>query len=201
MPASVRAAIARFDSFEPGDIVVLNDPYLGGTHLPDITMIAPVFIADDRDGQTGQLFGFVASRAHHADIGGMSTGSMPMSRELYQEGVIIPPLKLAKRGVVNEDLLELFYRNVRTPWERRGDLDAQMAAARVGERRLHEIIARYGSGTVQAHAEALLAYSAQLTRAALVQLPGTEVEYTDYLDDDGWGAESLPICVRIKVDN
>jgi len=201
MPASVRAAIARFDSFEPGDIVVLNDPYLGGTHLPDITMIAPVFIADDRDGQTGQLFGFVASRAHHADIGGMSPGSMPMSRELYQEGVIIPPLKLAKRGVVNEDLLELFYRNVRTPWERRGDMDAQMAAARVGERRLHEIIARYGSRTVQAHIDALFAYSAQLTTVALAQLPSKEVVYTDYLDDDGWGVESLPITVRIHIQD
>jgi 5-oxoprolinase (ATP-hydrolysing) len=201
MPASVQAAIERFHSFEPGDMILLNDPFLGGTHLPDITLVSPVFIADDPDGHKAELFGFVASRAHHADIGGMSPGSMPMSRELYQEGFIIPPIKLAKRGVVNQEVLELFYRNVRTPWERRGDLDAQMAAARVGERRLHEIIARYGSGTVQAHAEALLAYSAQLTRAALVQLPGTEVEYTDYLDDDGWGAESLPITVRLRVNN
>ncbi len=201
MPASVRAAIERFQYFEPGDIILLNDPYLGGTHLPDITMVSPVFIADDPDGRTGELFGFVASRAHHADIGGMSPGSMPMSRELYQEGVIIPPIKLAKRGVVNQEVLELFYRNVRTPWERRGDMDAQMAAARVGERRLHEIIARYGSRTVRAHAGALLAYSAQLTRAALAHLPDSEVEFTDYLDDDGWGVESLPISVRLHVDN
>jgi 5-oxoprolinase (ATP-hydrolysing) len=200
MPASVRAAIDHFHDFAAGDLILLNDPFLGGTHLPDITMVSPVFIAGDPDGRSGQLFGFVASRAHHADIGGMSPGSMPMSRELYQEGVIIPPIKLAKRGVVNQEVLELFYRNVRTPWERRGDMDAQMAAARVGERRLHEIIARYGSRTVQAHAEALLAYSAQLTRVALSQLPNTEVAFTDYLDDDGWGAESLPISVRIKVD-
>lgn len=201
MPASVRAAIDHFHDFEPGDLILLNDPFLGGTHLPDITMVSPVFIASDPDGRSGQLFGFVASRAHHADIGGMSPGSMPMSRELYQEGVIIPPIKLAKRGVVNQEVLELFYRNVRTPWERRGDMNAQMAAARVGERRLHEIIARYGSHTVQSHAEALLAYSAQLTRVALSQLPNNEVEFTDYLDDDGWGVESLPVTVRIKVDN
>jgi N-methylhydantoinase B/oxoprolinase/acetone carboxylase alpha subunit len=201
MPASVRAAIDHFQNFEPGDLILLNDPFLGGTHLPDITMVSPVFIAGDPDGRTGQLFGFVASRAHHADIGGMSPGSMPMSRELYQEGVIIPPIKLAKRGVVNQEVLELFYRNVRTPWERRGDMNAQMAAARVGERRLHEIIARYGSSTVQAHAEALLAYSAQLTRVALSQFPNSEVEFTDYLDDDGWGVESLPVNVRIKVDS
>jgi N-methylhydantoinase B len=201
MPASVRAAIDRFQVFEPGDIVLLNDPFLGGTHLPDITMVSPVFIANDPNGCTGELFGFVASRAHHADIGGMSPGSMPMSRELYQEGVIIPPIKLAKRGIINQEVLELFYRNVRTPWERRGDMDAQMAAAHVGEHRLQEIIARYGSRTVQAHAEALLAYSAQLTRIALLQLPNREVAFTDYLDDDGWGVESLPISVRIKLDN
>ncbi len=155
MPASVQAAIECFERFEPGDIIILNDPYLGGTHLPDITLVAPVFIKDDPDGRSGELFGFVASRAHHADIGGMSPGSMPMSRELYQEGVIIPPLKLARRGVLNDDLLALFYRNVRTPWERRGDMDAQIAASRVGERRLHEIIARYGTNTVQAHIDAL----------------------------------------------
>ena len=200
MPASVRAAIEHFRTFEPGDLILLNDPFLGGTHLPDITMVSPVFIADDPDRHTGDLFGFVASRAHHADIGGMSPGSMPMSRELYQEGVIIPPIKLAKKGVVNQEVLELFYRNVRTPWERRGDMDAQMATARIGERRLQEIIARYGSRTVQAHADALLAYSAQLTRVALSQLPDREVAFTDYLDDDGWGAESLPITVRMKVE-
>lgn len=201
MPASVQAAIERFTSFEPGDMVLLNDPYLGGTHLPDITLVTPVFIEDDADGRSGDLFGFVASRAHHADIGGMSPGSMPMSRELYQEGVIIPPLKLAKRGVVNEEVLELFYRNVRTPWERRGDMDAQIAAGRVGTRRLQDILARYGSRTVQAHIDALFAYSAQLTRVALQQLPECEVTFTDYLDDDGWGVESLPINVRMRVQN
>ena len=199
MPASVRAAIDQFQTFEPGDLIVLNDPYLGGTHLPDITMVKPVFIADDPDGQSGQLLGFVASRAHHADIGGISPGSMPMSRELYQEGVIIPPIKLARRGVLNEDVLTLFYRNVRTPWERRGDMDAQIATARVGERRLQEIVARYGSHMVQTHAAQLLAYSAQLTRIALAQLPAGEVQYKDYLDDDGWGVNDLPVVVRIQV--
>jgi 5-oxoprolinase (ATP-hydrolysing) len=199
MPASVRTAIEHFQQIEPGDIVMLNDPYLGGTHLPDITLVAPVFIADDPDGHSGELFGFVASRAHHADIGGISPGSMPMSREIYQEGFIIPPIKLAKRGVVNQEVLELFYRNVRTPWERRGDIDAQIAAAAVGTQRLQEIIARYGSRTAQAHAEALLAYSAQLTRAALRLLPNAAAQFTDYLDDDGWGAQLLPISVRVDV--
>jgi 5-oxoprolinase (ATP-hydrolysing) len=201
MPASVRAALERFQEFSPGDVILLNDPYLGGTHLPDITMVSPVFIADDPDGQQGELFGFVASRAHHADIGGMSPGSMPMSRELYQEGVIIPPLKVVKAGVVNQEVLELFYRNVRTPTERRGDIQAQLATARVGERRLQEIITRYGSTPVQAHAEALLAYSARLTQEALERLPAGEAQFTDYLDDDGWGAVNLPISVHMQIQN
>ena len=200
MPASVQAAIEQFPNFAPGDLVVLNDPYLGGTHLPDITMVAPVFIADDPDGQRGTLFGFVASRAHHADIGGMSPGSMPMSRELYQEGFILPPLKLAKRGVLNEEVLTLFYRNVRTPEERQGDVEAQIAAAHIGERRLQEIIARYGSRVVQAHAHALLAYSAQLTRHELLQFSGREARFTDYLDDDGWGVQDIPISVSLRIE-
>ncbi len=199
MPASVQTAIAQFQEFEPGDVVMLNDPYLGGTHLPDITLVQPVFIAEDPDGSSGELFGFVASRAHHADIGGMSPGSMPMSRELFQEGIIIPPLKLVRRGILNEEVLTLFYRNVRTPWERRGDMDAQMAAGSVGERRLQEMIARYGSRTVHSHAEALLTYSAHLTRVALAQLPTREVEYTDYLDDDGWGSGPLPITAHLCI--
>ncbi len=199
MPASVQAAIECFAEFAPGDVVLLNDPYLGGTHLPDITLVAPVFIADDSAGRQGQLFGFVGCRAHHADIGGISPGSMPMSRELYQEGVIIPPLKVVKAGVVNQEVLELFYRNVRTPEERRGDMEAQLATARVGERRLQEIIARYGSTLVQAHADALLAYAARLTCEALLQLPDTEVQFTDYLEDDGWGATKLPISVHIQI--
>jgi 5-oxoprolinase (ATP-hydrolysing) len=201
MSASVQAAIARFQSFAPGDVILLNDPYLGGTHLPDITMVAPVFIADDPDNRQGELFGFVASRAHHADIGGMSPGSMPLSRELYQEGVIIPPIKVVKAGLVNQEVLELFYRNVRTPDERRGDMQAQLATSRVGERRLQEIIARYGSTSVQAHADALLSYSTRLTRDALALLPAREVTFTDYLDDDGWGTEDLPIKVRLHAQN
>lgn len=199
MPASVRAAIDRFQHFVPGDVIMLNDPYLGGTHLPDITLVSPVFIAGDPDGHAGELFGFVASRAHHADIGGISPGSMPMSREIYQEGFIIPPLKLAKGGVMNQEVLELFYRNVRTPWERRGDIDAQVAAAAIGIQRLQEIIVRYGSRTAQAHAEALLLYAAQLTRTTLSRLPETIVQFTDYLDDDGWGVEALPITVHMQV--
>ena len=120
MPASVRAALEVFpNSLRPGDIVILNDPYLGGTHLPDITMVAPVY-----SGEKGnqQLAGFVSARGHHADVGGMTPGSLPLSTELYQEGTIIPPIKLARGGRLNHDVVQLICRNSRTPDERKGDL-------------------------------------------------------------------------------
>src|SRR5690606_21422686 len=116
MPEAVRA-VSHLAPWSPGDIAIVNDPYLGGTHLPDVSLIAPVF-------HEGELIAFVSNRAHHADIGGMAAGSMPVSTELFQEGLIIPPLKLVDAGVRNEALFELILRNVRTPGERRGDFDA-----------------------------------------------------------------------------
>src|SRR5262245_10054283 len=114
MPASV-AAVQALAPFAPGDVIVLNDPYLGGSHLPDVTLVSPVF-AD----QT-QLIGYVASRAHQSDIGGMTPGSMPLAAELIQEGLIIPPVRLYRAGELNPDVLTLILRNVRTPVERQGD--------------------------------------------------------------------------------
>lgn len=130
MPLSVRAAIDCF-RFEPGDLAILNDPFRGGTHLPDITAISAIF----PDG-SGEPAYYVASRAHHADVGGMSAGSMPLAREIYQEGLRIPPVLLKRRGEMDERLLELILANVRTPDERRGDLLAQAMANRRGEDRL-----------------------------------------------------------------
>ena len=121
MTASVKAGLDRL-SLNRGDIAILNDPFLGGTHLPDISLMAPVY--DDSD----NLLGYVANRGHHADVGGMTPGSLPLSNELYQEGIIIPPLKLIESGVTNEALLELICRNTRTPEERVGDFNAQIAA-------------------------------------------------------------------------
>src|SRR5881396_1512676 len=126
MPTSVEAAMP-LAPFATGDIVILNDPYLGGTHLPDITMVSPVFVRRT-------LAGFVASRAHHTDVGGISPGSMPIAEELIQEGIVIPPIKLYDRGRLNSAVLDLLLRNMRAPEERRGDLDAQVAAQRTGER-------------------------------------------------------------------
>ena len=124
MPASVQAAITHGDPLAPGDVIALNDPYLGGTHLPDITLVSPIFISHISPAKKGErdveapVF-FVASRAHHADVGGMAPGSMPLSTELYQEGLIIPPIKLVAGGEVNQAVLDLIVRNSRTPDERR----------------------------------------------------------------------------------
>ena len=180
MPASVRAALGAFDTWAPGDLVVLNDPYLGGTHLPDITMVSPVFA----DGIESPPF-FVASRAHHADVGGMSPGSMPLASEIYQEGLIIPPVKLVEAGVTVQAVLDIILRNVRTPTERRGDLAAQIAAHRVGERRLQEIVDRYGLDETLRYARALLAYAERLTRSAIRRIPEGVYSFVDEMDDDG----------------
>ncbi len=180
MPASVRSALAAFETWTPGDLVVLNDPYLGGTHLPDITMVSPAFVDE---GNTPSFF--VASRAHHADVGGMSPGSMPLASEIYQEGIIIPPIKLVEDGQTSKSVLSLILRNVRTPVERRGDLAAQMAAHRVGEKRLQEIVARYGLEETLHHAHSLLSYAERLTRKAIARIPDGVYRFTDELDDAG----------------
>ena len=132
MPMSVEAALEEVGILAPGDVVILNDPFKGGTHLPDITLISGVFTPDDDP----DLLGFVASRAHHSDVGGMSPGSMPLAQEIFQEGLRIPPVRLYRRGVRNEDLWNTILANVRTPVERAGDLDAQLAATERAARRI-----------------------------------------------------------------
>ena len=196
MPTAVEAAMRAVrptsTHLRPGDIVILNDPYLGGTHLPDITMVSPVFVGR-------AIAGFVASRAHHADVGGISPGSMPLAEELIQEGVIIPPIKLYERGRLNQAVLDLLLRNMRAPDERRGDLDAQIAAHRTGEERLREIVSRYGARQAQRLTGALMDYAERMTRAALSVVPEGHHEFEDYLDDDGVTDEPVPIRVRVTV--
>ncbi len=196
MPASVEAALERL-ALSPGDVVALNDPYMGGTHLPDITLVAPVFATVD-EGRT--LVGFVANRGHHADIGGMTPGSLPLSTELLQEGLIIPPIKLARRGRLNAEVIDLLCRNSRTPNDRRGDIAAQLAACRVGERRLQEIVARYGWQETRDHMDGLLDYSERLTRAAIGGMPNGEFSFTDHLEGDGFSNEPLPIRATVRVN-
>ena len=200
MPASVQAALAHCAPFEPGDVIILNDPYLGGTHLPDVTLVSPVFLADTPAGTTPPPPPFfVASRAHHADIGGISPGSMPLSTELYQEGLIIPPLKLLAAGQRNEALWQLILRNVRTPAERDGDLAAQLAAHNTGARRLAGIVQRYGLPTVLGYADQLIDYAQRLTRAAVARIPAGQYTFRDTLDNDGQSTAPVPIQVTIQV--
>ncbi|MCL4871793.1 MAG: hydantoinase B/oxoprolinase family protein [Anaerolineae bacterium] len=195
MPASVQTALRTCAPFAPGDVVLLNDPYLGGNHLPDLTMVSPVFVGDAAAPQF-----FVASRAHHADVGGMSPGSMPLSTELYQEGIIIPPIKLIQAGQRNEAVWQLILRNVRTPQEREGDLAAQQAAHFIGSQRLLQIVARYGLAELLAHADALIEYAARLTHQAITQMGRGRVTFTDYLDNDGQTQSPIPIQVTLTVD-
>jgi len=191
MPLSVQAAL-RAVPFEKGDLVILNDPYRGGTHLPDITCISPVFLG-------GKLEFIVANRAHHSDVGGMTPGSMPLATELFQEGLIIPPLKLYARGRLNRDVFDLILANVRTPDERRGDLLAQVAANDIGRTRIAEAVGRFGAGKVRLYAGLIQDYSERFLRQTLRDIPDGEYAFEDHLDDDGISGRPIRIAVRIAV--
>ncbi|NPA15822.1 MAG: hydantoinase B/oxoprolinase family protein [Deferribacteres bacterium] len=193
MPFAVKSALSRFD-FEPGDMVVFNDPYLGGTHLPDVTVIAPVF-------WEGKLCFFVANRAHHADIGGMSPGSMPLSESIYQEGLIIPPVKLVKRGKLDEEIFDFILSNVRVPEEREGDFSAQIGANRRGILRLTEVIERYGIDAVRDYAAFLQDYAEKSARQFIKRMPAGEYYFEDFLDNDGLTEKAVKIAVRVKVED
>jgi N-methylhydantoinase B len=194
MPMSVKAVVDSM-ALEEGDIAILNDPYAGGTHLPDITLVLPIFIA----GGTKPAF-YAASRAHHADVGGMYAGSMGPAQEIYQEGIRIPPIRLIRKGAMCEDILALLLANVRTPVEREGDLAAQIGACRVGERRIKEVVAKYGLTKVNHLVEELLAYSERLMRAELRKMPAGEFEAEDFLDSDGVTDDPIRIAVAIQFD-
>jgi len=191
MPLSVKAAIENRD-IHPGDMIVLNDPYAGGTHLPDITLVSGVF-------HEGTLRFYVASRAHHSDVGGMSPGSMPIAEEIYQEGLRIPPVKLVSAGVINRDVWDLILYNVRTPLEREGDLAAMFASNRTGERRLLAVVEKYGWGTVRKCVREILNYSERMTRLAIRAIPDGVYEAEDFLDDDGVRRSPVRISVRMRV--
>ncbi|HUR19210.1 MAG TPA: hydantoinase B/oxoprolinase family protein, partial [Vicinamibacterales bacterium] len=230
MPLSVRAAIDAVD-MEPGDIVMLNDPFKGGTHLPDITLVSPVFldsIAGSKDPasirnrrpglqsslrrpglesslrrqglQTRQKPAFfVANRAHHSDVGGMSPGSMPVASEIYQEGLIIPPVRLARRGRIVDDIMALLLNNVRTPDEREGDIAAQIAANRVAETRLRDVVARYGRAQTMRYAGALQDYTERVVQHAIKGIPDGDYVFEDALDDDGFSNDPVTIKVRVSI--
>jgi len=191
MPMSVWAALEELGRLAPGDVACLNDPFRGGTHLPDISLTAPVYHED------GGLLGYVASRAHHSDVGGMTPGSMPLAQEIYQEGLRIPPVRLYVAGVRNEDLWRTLLANVRTPVERAGDLDAQLAALHAGSVRLREIAARKGPQETLAAMNALVAYADRLVEAGLERIPDGVYAAEDSLEDDGFG--SGPVTIRATL--
>jgi len=193
MPMSVESAIANVD-LEPGDTVVLNDPFRGGTHLPDITLVSPVYIKGLR-----RPAYFVANRAHHSDVGGISPGSMPLATELFQEGVIIPPVKLVRRGRIDRDILDFILANVRTPEEREGDLTAQLAANRIGERRLLEVTEKYGTRRIHDYMKHLQDYSERIMRAALHAIPDGDYAYADAMDNDGIIDRPVKIQVALCI--
>lgn len=191
MPLSVQAALKSV-RLEEGDLVVLNDPYHGGTHLPDLTCISPVFLEK-------RLTFLVANRAHHSDVGGMTPGSMPLATELFQEGLIIPPLKLIKKGETNESLLRLILSNVRTPEEREGDLHAQIAANNKGKQRIQEVIQRYGIHKVLRYSSYIQDYTEKIMKETIKDIPDGNYEFTDYLDGDGIQNKPISISVRLRI--
>jgi len=195
MPMSVAAAVEECE-LEPGDVVMLNDPFRGGTHLPDITLVMPVYVSGTKQGAPDF---YVASRAHHADVGGTYPGSMGPCREIYQEGLRIPPVKIMRGGKLVADVLALLLNNVRTPQEREGDLGAQIAACQTGAQRLREICARYGIARAKKAAADLLIYSEEMMQAFLRTIPSGHYQAEDFLDNDGVEDKPVRIAVTIRV--
>jgi len=191
MPLSVQAAL-RAMTFADNDLVILNDPYHGGTHLPDITCVAPVFVG-------GRLEFFAANRAHHSDVGGMSPGSMPLATEIFQEGLILPPLKIVSRGRLNDEVLRLILANVRTPDERKGDLLAQIAACEKGKQRIREAVRKYGRAKISRYADLIQDYTEAFLRTTIRGIPDGDYAFVDHLDDDGISPAPVKIAVTIRV--
>ncbi len=191
MPESVRAVRAKKP--EPGDVFILNDPFHGGSHLPDLTLVEAIDIG-------GAIAGYAAIRAHHADVGGMSPGSMPQgATELVQEGIILPPVRLERAGVVDESMMELILANVRTPEERRGDLAAQRGACAAGAAGWRALIAREGAERLGAACNALLDYTERRAIARLAAIGDVTGRAEDMLEGDGFSTDAVPLAVRLSI--
>jgi N-methylhydantoinase B len=222
MPMAVAAALSEVE-IGPGDVVALNDPFAGGTHLPDVTLVMGVFAETQGHGDaetrrhgeqklaglvaasprprvpaSGPLF-FVANRAHHADIGGATPGSMGLARDVYGEGVRIPPLRLVRGGEICADLMKLILANVRSNKERRADFEAQIGSLKTGASRLLEIVERRGAREASEYAAHLIAYSSRVMRHAIAAIPDGIYEAADALDNDGISDDEIPIRVRLTI--
>jgi len=193
MPEAVEAVMEK--NPEPGDIFAVNDPYSGGTHLPDITLVSPT-------SYEGEIIGYAVTRAHHSDVGGMRPGSMPSdSREIYQEGIIIPPVRLVRGGEYVQDILDLLLANVRTPDSRRGDLRAQIAANDIAEQRISELIERRGKETVLAAFDEVISYAEKRAREAIRELPDGEYSAEDHMEGDGVTDEDITIKATVTIED
>ena len=192
MPMSVAAVIEAME-LAPGDMAMVNDPFRGGTHLPDVTLVAPVYAGGD-----APLF-YVACRAHHADVGGISSGSMPLSTTIFQEGLVIPPVRIVAGGEIVPDLMALFLANVRTPEERQGDFAAQIMANRTGIARLEALVAAYGRDSMAAMGDALMDYAERMMAAAIAAIPDGTYTAEDSLDDDGTGGGDVPLRLTLSI--
>ncbi|MEW6658803.1 MAG: hydantoinase B/oxoprolinase family protein [Thermodesulfobacteriota bacterium] len=191
LPRTMARVLPEFP-LGPGDVLLLNDPYWGGTHLPDLTVLAPVYAQE-------RLAFYLVNRAHHADVGGSTPGSMPLARSLEEEGVVIPPTYLFKAGRFQEDLLSSLIARMRVPAERRGDLQAQMAALHRGQERVRGLIARYGLEKLIDMSRALLAYSERAMGELIDAIPDGSYAFEDYLDDDGYGHRDLALRLTLTI--
>jgi N-methylhydantoinase B len=194
MPYSVKAGITQygFENMEPGDVFLVNDSYTGGTHLPDVTVFAPVF-------WEGELVGFVGNRGHHNDVGGMAPGSMPGdATEMYQEGLILPAVKIFEAGKKNRDVWNIILKNVRLPETTQGDIAAQTAGVQTGIRRFHSMLERYGRDLVLAGIDEIIAYSERHMRSEIARIPDGTYSFTDYMDTDGATGRPVKIVVTAR---
>ena len=191
MPHTLEAVRQRL-SLKPGDIIITNDPYAGGTHLPDITLIKPLFFEDE-------LAFFLTVRAHHADVGGITPGSMPLATDISQEGILIPPQPLYEEGRLNEAFWRSFLDKVRNPAEREGDLRAQIASLHRGELRLRDLVQRYGLSFLKERFDLLIDYSSRLMEKVIEEIPDGTFYFEDYLDDDGLSKDPIPIHLKLTV--
>ncbi len=194
MSMSVEEAIKSVEMYD-GDAVLLNDPFQGGTHLPDITVVTPFFY----NGSKKPVF-YVANRAHHSDVGGMSPGSMCNASEIFQEGIRIPPVKIARGNNLNREIMSIIISNVRTPEEREWDIIAQISANNIGKKRLSELCEKYGKREVVKYSSELQDYSSRIMKTLIKKIPDGKYSFSDYLDDDGIVERPVKImvCVIIK---
>ena len=217
MPMAVAAALREVE-VGPGDVVALNDPFAGGTHLPDVTLVSGVFAQGSGFGRGAGVGGrgsvkrkhrpltpdsrplfYVANRAHHADIGGATPGSMGLATDIYGEGVRIPPIRIVRGGEICDDVMKLILANVRSNQERRADFEAQIGSLKTGATRLLEIVERRGRKEAGDYASHLISYSARVMRHVIEAIPDGRYEAEDALDDDGISTREVPIRVRVTV--